>query len=278
MKKITFLSFLLAISLFSFAETIVLKDFSSNTVGDAFSIYGVFSGALATNRGVATIAADPVGTNGNSLKMVPPGTVGNAAILYSITIPAGKTLADYDFLYFDLNPTNLLTDGVTATGTGARYSTFFAYIGSNPILGGAGSTTLLNESATVDKGSSNTWHTISIDLTKLSGLSAYTGAQNLYIGSYSDVNTIYYIDNIAIHALTSAVNDINQSAPLVIISDGNAFNLSQTVDKAEVFNLSGSRIMTVNNSNKISVSNLSNGVYVVKSIIAGESFISKVVK
>ena len=276
MKKITYLSFLLAISLFSSAGTIVLKDFSTNTVGDAFYIYGYYQNAVSTTRGTATVATDPIAANGNSIKVVPIS--GNHLVQISITIPVNTTLANYDNFSFDLLPTNILNDGVTTGQTGARYSTALVQIGSSCTPGAAGATALLWETVTVDKGLPNIWHTIAIDLTKLTGLTAYSGSQTLFIGLYSNNNTIYYIDNITINATPSAVNHINQSAPLVIYSDGKTFNLSQTVDKAELFNLSGSRIMTVTNSNKISVSNLSNGVYVVKSIIAGESYISKVIK
>lgn len=276
MKKFTFLSFLLAISLFSFAGTIILKDFSTNAVGDAFYIYGYYQNAVSTSRGTATVAADPVASNGNSIKVVPIS--GNHLVQFSISIPVNTTLANYDNFSFDLLPTNILNDGFTTGQTGARYSTALVQIGSSCTPGAAGATTLLWETTSVDKGLANIWHTIAIDLTKLTGLTAYSGSQSLFIGLYSNNNTIYYIDNITIRATTSAVNHVNQSAPLVIYSDGETFNLSQTVDKAELFNLSGSRIMTVTNSNKISVSNLSNGVYVVKSMIAGESYISKVVK
>jgi hypothetical protein len=276
MKKITFLSSLLAISLFSFAQTTVLKDFTSNSVGDSYPIYGLYQNAVSTTRGTATVAADPAGTNGNSVKVVPIS--GNHLVQFTITIPSGKTLANYDNFYFDLYPTNILNDGITAGQTGARYSTALVQIGSSCTPTAAGATALLYETASVDKGSSNTWHTIAVDLTKLTGLSAYSGSQSLFIGLYSNNNTIYYLDNIVIHATTTGLTNATASKPLVIFSDRNTLKFNQTVDNAELFSLSGSRIMSVTNTNQISVSNLNNGVYVVKSIIAGETYTSKIIK
>jgi len=276
MKKITFLFSLLAISLFSFAQTTVLNDFSSNAVGDSYPIFGLYQNAVSTTRGTAVIAADPAGTNGNSIKVAPIS--GNHLVQFSITIPTGKTLANYDNFYFDLYPTNLLIDGVTATGTGARYSTALVQVGSSCTPGASGATALLYETATVDKGSSNTWHTITIPLSSLAGLSAYSGTQSLFIGLYSNANTIYYLDNIKLHLTTTGVTQANASEALVIYSDGNTFKLNRIVDKAELFNLSGSRIMAVTNSNEIPLSKLSNGIYIVKSIVDGESYISKVIK
>ena len=274
MKKITLLSSFLAISLFSFAQTTVLTDFSSNSVGDSYPIFSLYANAVTTTRGTATVAADPAGANGNSVKVIP--TSGNHLVQFTITIPTGKTLANYDNFYFDLYPTNVLADGTA--GTGARYSTALVQIGSSCTPGASGATALLYETATVDKGSSNTWHTITIPLSTITGLSAYSGSQSLFIGLYSDVSTIYYLDNIKIHSTVAGITQSNISDALVIFTEGNTFKLNRIVDKAELFNLNGSKIATVTNSNVIPVLNLNNGIYIVKSVVDNVSYVSKVIK
>lgn len=274
MKKFTFLLLTVVLCSFNgFAQT-VLNDFSGDVVGTSYPIYGMYQNAVSTTRGTATVAADPAGTYGNSLKVVP--TSGNHMVLFSIVIPTGTTLADYSTFYFDLYPCNYQADGVTS-GTGARYSTALVQVGSSCTPGATGATALLYETSTVDKGSSNTWHTISISLTSLSGLSAYSGTTNLFIGLYSNSNTVYYLDNIKIPASTSGVSE-NVASPIVVYSSGNSFLMNQTVDKAEVFDMKGSKVASVSNSDQIATSSLANGVYIVKMIIGSTNYVTKIIK
>lgn len=276
MKKITFLLSFLAISLFSFAQVTVLNDFTSNTVGDSYPIFGLYQNAVSTTRGTATVAVDPAATNGNAIKVVPIS--GNHLVQLLVNIPAGTTLANFSTFSFDLYPTNLLNDGVTAGQTGARYSTALVQIGSSCTPAAAGSTALLYETSTVDKGSSNTWHTITVDLTKLTGLSAYSGTQNLFIGLYSDNNTIYYLDNVKIQAITNKIAGVNSDERLVVVSDGNSFKLNRTFDKIELFNTSGKKLVIATNASEISSANLNKGIYVLKATLEGVEKVSKIVK
>lgn len=276
MKKITFLLSFMALSLFTYAQETVLKDFTANTIGDAYPIFGLYQNAVSTSRGTATIAVDPAAINGNAIKVVPIS--GNHLVQLVVSIPVGTTLANYSSFSFDLYPTNILNDGLTTGQTGARYSTALVQIGSSCTPGAAGATALLFETATVDKGSSNSWHTITVDLTKLTGLSAYSGSQNLFIGLYSNNNTIYYLDNVKIQASTTKLKELNSDERLVVVSDRNSFRLNRTFDKVELYNASGKKLSVSTNSNQISSTNLSKGIYILKATVDGVEKVSKIVK
>lgn len=273
MKKFTLLVLAIALCSFSsFAQT-VLNDFSSDAVGTSYPIYGLYQNAVSTTRGTATVAADPTGTYGNSVYVVP--TSGNHLVYFSIVIPSGTTLAGYSTFYFDLYPTSTTTSG--STGYGARYSTALVQVGSSCTPGASGSTALLYETSTVDKGSSNTWHTISINLSSLSGLSAYSGTTNLFIGLYNDSDTPYYLDNIKILSPTSSISE-NTDTPIVVYSSGNSFYMNQTVDNADLFDLKGIKVASARNTNQISTALLSNGVYIIKMRIGSTNYMTKIVK
>lgn len=276
MKKITLLSSFLLTVISCFGQiTTVLKDLSANSIGDSYQIYGLYQNAVSTTRGTATVAADPAATNGNCIKVVP--TSGNHLVLFSVVIPSETTLASYSTFSFDLYPSNVLADGITS-GSGARYSTALAQIGSSCTPGAAGATALLFETATVDKGASNTWHTISVNLSSLSGLNAYSGTQNLFIGLYSNNNTVYYLDNIKIAKTITALEPQKEAEPLIIYSNGNTFKMNKVVDNAEVFDINGRRLLSLSNVSEISTSQFSAGVYVVKASSAGSVFTTKIVK
>lgn len=277
MRKITFLSFFLLVGLIGFSQnTTVLADMSANSVGDTYPIYGLYQNAVSTTRGTATVVLDPAAVNGNCIKVMPISV--NHLVLFSVVIPSGKTLADYSTFTFDLYPSNLQNDGVTA-GTGARYSTALVQIGSSCTPGAAGSSSLLYEVSTVDKGSSNIWHTISVNLTSLTGLTAYSGTQNLFIGLYNNSNTMYYLDNIKIVSNTgTAVESHEAVEPLIVYSNGTTFIMNKPVDKAEVFDVNGRRLLSLSSVAEIPTSHFSAGVYVVKATNAGATFTAKIIK
>lgn len=234
----------------------------------------MYQNAVSTTRGTAIVATDPAGINGNCIKVSPISL--NHLVLFVVAIPSGKTLANYSTFSFDLYPSNLQSDGVTA-GTGARYSTALVQIGSSCTPGASGATALLYETATVDKGSSNTWHTINVNLSLLNGLTAYSGSQNLFIGLYNNSNTVYYLDNIKIDSKTTGVNN-NNEVPIVGFYDGNQYKTNQVLDKADLFDMNGRRLFTLNNTSEISFSGLKSGVYVIKALINGQNYTIKVVK
>lgn len=277
MKKITILSFFLVTGLCSFSQnTIVLKDMSANSLGDFYPMYGLYQNAVSTTRGTATVAADPAGTHGNCVKVMPIS--GNHLVLFSVVIPSETTLANYSTFTFDLYPTNLHTDGVNSA-TGAQNSTALVQIGSSTTPGAAGATALLFETATVNKGTPNEWHTISVNLSSLTGLSAYSGTQNLFIGLYSNNNTIYYLDNIKIIDNTpTAIESLNGVEPLIVYANGSTFNMNKVVDKVEIFDINGRKLFSLSNVSEIPTSEIPAGVYIIKASSAGLNFTTKIVK
>ena len=91
----------------------------------------------------------------------------------------------------------------------------------------------------------------------------------------------YYLDNIKLNLkATGGTTALNQKQvnPLVVSCDGSALRLNMTVDKIEMFDMSGRSVITRNNVKELNVSMLNNGVYIVKSSLAGESYTTKVLK
>lgn len=277
MRKIAFLPLFIMIYLCGFSQTTtVLNDLSANSTGDTYPIYGLYQNAVSTTRGTATVVMDPAGTYGNCVKVVPVS--GNHLVVFSIVIPQGTTLANYSTFSFDLYPSSLLSDGIS-NGTAARYSCALVQIGSSCTPGAGGATALLYETTTVDKSISNTWHTISVNLSSISGLSAYSGRQNLFIGLYSDTNTIYYLDNINItRETTTAVVQGNEVNPLIVFSNGNTFKMNKMVDEVDLYDVNGRRLLSLTNVSEIPTSEIPAGVYVIKASYNGLNFVTKLVK
>jgi len=161
-----------------------LIDFEDKTIGDPIA-------AIGWGEMVAEIAVDPLAAGNKVLKFTPNNY--NAAPVLEVTLPAGKTLADYSTFKFkgyfaqgDVGWKDIIVEAYQTLPTGQAYKNEAAKIGS------------WNRA----KGGSTAWEDISISI---SGSSSLTGTIYLAFGincagtgdiGGSGLTTIWYADNI----------------------------------------------------------------------------------
>jgi hypothetical protein len=228
----------------------LLYDFENNTVGDAYTTINYYGGDVAST---AIVAADPASTSTKVLKMT--STNYNQAISFSVTLPTGKLLTDYDRLYFDRYSTALQYTQVKIL---ANTITIYADAGSNY----------------PSQGTAATW------ITKDYEISATAPAENaftLFLG-YSINNDTYYIDNVKLHLKTiTSVNTVNEN-PFIVYCADNSIKLSESASQVDVYNIEGCLLVSAKNTSVVNVSDLGHGIYIVKARINGQTFNSKVSK
>jgi len=246
----------------------VLNDFESSTLNDAttYPVANIYSGAVGASNS-SVVAANPASTAAKTT--LPLGNTGaqsllltyNTASAYnnvaSINVSISGNVSDYDFLYYD------------------RY---FASTSYNQLWVKLGSNKLFQENANKYPSIASGWYT---EVFGIPASATGSGTVSLQLGYTNMTAGSVYFDNIRIHKKstggTTGLTSASQTA-LIIVSDGKSFKLSQTVDKVELFDISGHKLNTLINVNEVPALNLSNGVYVLRSVLNGESFVFKIVK
>lgn len=229
-----------------------LYDFESDALSTAYTAANVYGGTVACT---SVVVADPKLTPTKSLQVSP--TSYNQVASFNVTLPGGRLLTEYDRLYFD------------SYVTAATYAQTWVAANSTIIYKDA--------SGYPSVGTAATWVTKDYELASMPASNNFT----LYIGYYSMNSGSYYLDNIKLNLkATGGTTALNQKQvnPLVVSCDGSALRLNMTVDKIEMFDMSGRSVITRNNVKELNVSMLNNGVYIVKSSLAGESYTTKVLK
>ena len=232
---------------------LTLYNFESNAINYAYTAANIYGGTVACT---AVVAADPVTSTAKALLVSP--TAYNQVASFSVTLPTGALLTDYDRLYFDYY------------STAVNYAQ--AYIAAN--------TTVIYKDATdyPTQGAAATWVTKDYELpTTVPASNTFT----LFVGYTSMNSGSYYIDNVKLnHKAAGQTTGINQNHvnPLVISCDGSTLHLNMLVDRIELFDLGGRSVLAQSNIKELNVSKLNNGIYIVKSSLAGETYITKVVK
>ncbi|VBB48413.1 exported hypothetical protein [uncultured Paludibacter sp.] len=227
-----------------------LENYEARTIDEVLTTSG--SGATAS------VKANPTDAAQKSAEVIPTD-YGNYLRLNAV-LPAGKVLSNYDRLYFDIYIANSST----------------VY---KQMVIKANSTTIYQDSDYPSQGTNNVWQYRNYDLSKLD-LSAVTGntfTLDLGLNTNTDVAK-YYIDNVKLHENVIAAVDNQQVNPLIVTCNGNLIRLNMIVDKVELLDLNGRLILGQKNIKEINVSNLSSGVYIVKSLLAGKTYVTKVVK
>jgi hypothetical protein len=232
-------------------DVVSLLDFESNAVNDTYPTANIYGGNPAST---AVVVADPVsGHSANALQMT--ATDYNQVIAFNITLPSGSLLNQYDRLYFD------------------RYSTSTdyaqAYIYANTVK------IYQDASGYPSQGAANTW------LTKDYELPSGVPAQNsftLKIGYTSKNSGSYLIDNVKLHRLVFTGVEKNQINALLVNYYNNSIHFNKVVERVHVFDLSGHLIVDRENVDEVNARNLPNGLYIVKAIANGETFVTKVIK
>lgn len=232
------------------SDVITLFDFESNKINDAFPTINIYGEALTSS---AVVVDDPVTTHSTkSLQM--SQTDYNQVVAFDVTLPSGENLKNYDRLYFD------------------RYSTSTnyaqAYIFANDIK------IYQDESGYPSQGTANTWITKDYEITQnVPDANNFT----LKIGYTSMNSGSYLIDNVKLHRISTGTGE-KTLIPFIVNCYNNYIQLNRVAERIEIFDISGRLLLTRNNVAKVNVHQFTQGIYLVKAFINGETFLSKVIK
>lgn len=226
-------------------DVITLQDFEANTVGDTY----------LSNGGTASVFANPVTTSGNlnSLKVVTTGY--DQLPKVNVTLPAGKTLADYDRLYFDIY---LVTSSVY----------------TQVKIGADAASNLYLDSGYPSQGASGAWQ--SRDYAFSSTSTANSFVLNLGLGSNA---VTYYIDNVKLHLKTIATGVVSKSVKSFnAFVRANQLLLTEEAQEISIFNTKGQLVLTTGNCLSVDLTSVASGVYIVKSVSNGNINVTKIAK
>jgi len=235
------------------ANVLTLYNFENNAIGDAIPYYKYWNTSSAAS-GTCVVTADPLSISTKVLCITPTDYNGTAA--FSVILPVGKTLANYDRLYFDMYYNN--SGGLNAQ----------PYIYADATL------IFQLTSGYPSQGTSGVWNTKDYDLIGMPASTSFL----LKIGYTSDNSIAYYLDNIKLHENVSTGFSQQQINPLVVNCDGITLRLNMNVDKIELFDLTGRSIQQQTNVNELNVSKLGSSVYLVKAKVGSDTYLTKFIK
>ncbi len=223
-----------------------LADFESNTIGDNLNMR-----RWSPTDATATVEANPTIPTEKSAHIL--ATNWNSALRMNIVLPAGKVLANYNKLTFDVYLNNL-------DGTDNVYKNTEVYVGDTKVIDIQAA------------GVANAWETRNFTLDNLAGGNAFI----LDIGINTN-KANYYLDNIKLTEINTGLtkNTIN---PLMIYCAGNTLRISEIVNQVDVYNVEGRLMVSAKNTSNVDVAILERGIYIIKAIKDGQNYISKVVK
>ena len=242
------------------SNVITVENFENAVVGDAatYQLYKYWS--TTATVGSATVAVDPVAGVSKTLKVIP--TDYNGVINFNVTLPTGKTLDNYDRLYFDLyfnNSNGLYAQPYIAATTAGNDSVIYKVTSSYP-----------------SQGTNAIWNTKDYELVKMPALNSF----RIKIGYTSNNSVTYYLDNVKLHLRegTSGFESVSDASPLVIYQSGFSYKMNMTMNKVEVIDVRGRVVLSQNDASEISASHLARGFYIVKATLVNTTYIGKIIK
>jgi hypothetical protein len=87
----------------------------------------------------------------------------------------------------------------------------------------------------------------------------------------------YLIDNVKLHRISTGTGE-KTLIPFIVNCYNNYIQLNRVAERIEIFDISGRLLLTRNNVAKVNVHQFTQGIYLVKAFINGETFLSKVIK
>ncbi|HEY5590529.1 MAG TPA: T9SS type A sorting domain-containing protein [Paludibacter sp.] len=227
---------------------ITVNDFESNTIGDVLSMrrYG------ATDAS-AIVEANPTDAANKAVHIL--ATNWDSGLKQNVVLPAGKILANYSKLSFDIYLNNI-------TGTDNGYKNIEIWVDNTKVF-----------DVSNGAGTANAWVTKEYTLDNLAGANAFV----LDFGLNTN-NANYYIDNVKLtEKLSTGLTNSNKNSFQVYCAD-NTIQLGQLVNQANVFDVNGRLLVSAKNTSVVNVSNFSRGIYIVKAFVNGQTYMSKFTK
>lgn len=230
---------------------VLVNDFESNNLTDVLAMK-----RWSTTDASAIVEANPTNAANKSAHIL--ATNWNSCLEQIIALPAGKILANYDKLTFDVYLNNI-------DGTDNTYKDIELYL--------EGTKVMHPQSA----GVANAWETKVFMLDTISSIASYGNSFKLDLGINTN-KANYYLDNIKLTEKTGTGFSENILNVLTFRRTGNTLYFNQTIERIDIVDLGGRNVITAKNINEINISNLNNGVYVMKSVEKGETYIKKIIK
>lgn len=235
----------------------VTIDFNDKTIGQTEAMK-----AWYTTDGTATIAADPTNAGNKAVNIVT--TNWDAFLKLNITLPSGKTLANYESLMFDIYI------GTNANDANPNYKNMFIYLDDVKKYENSD----YPKQAEVSIWTTKTFSLASLGLTTAE-LTKSTFA--LAFGMSTDKGN-YFIDNVKLIGKTTGFNTVKELNHNIFISGNSLYLDNKQAEKILVFDLKGTLLISDTNKSVVDVTSLPKGIYIAKVQISGNTFTNKFVK
>ena len=230
------------------SDIFTVADFEGNALNDVLSMR-----RWSTTDATATVTASPTDAQNKVAHVV--CTNWNSAVRTSVVLPAGKELAHYDNLSFDIYLNN-------QDGADNGWKSIEVYVGDTKVI------------EKQSEGVANAWETKSYPIENLAGGNTFT----LDIGLSTNKGD-YFIDNIKLKLKPLNTGfDTNVEKVLIVYSANESFVLNSVVDEFELFSATGSGITSGGNTDIIPASALANGIYILKAKIKGTTYTTKIIR
>jgi len=91
-------------------------------------------------------------------------------------------------------------------------------------------------------------------------------------------NCEYAIDDVQLYSVSTDLKQTKENAINAFYNNNNQIQLSQVVNQAQVFDVNGRLLVTTKNTSTLNISNLGRGIYIVKTQLNDQNFVSKITK
>ncbi len=241
---------------------LAVEDFEGKSIGDAIDVQTYDEG-----QATATVAADPENADNKVVNLVT--TFWDPLVKFNVTLPEGKTLADYEGVYFDLYiPTH-------ATDEWANCKQMVISIDGTHVYKPDGDYG--------KKAEFNTWTTLNYNVADMT-LTDEDKAKNsfsLALGLNSnDAN--YYIDNVKLKEAEGSTGigaEMAIETPFTLYVQGGVLYINSNAPAdVTVYTKAGLPCASAQNASSIDLSAFASDIYIVKVIIDGKIYKSKIAK
>lgn len=235
----------------------VTIDFNDKTAGQTEAMKAWYPA-----DGTATIAADPTNAGNKAVNIVT--TNWDAFLKVNITLPSGKTLANYETFSYDIYI------GTNANDANPNYKNSFVFLDDVKKL----ETTGYAKQAEMSTWTTKTFSLVSLALTPTE-LAKSTFA--LAFGLSTDKGN-YFIDNVKLIEKITGLGQTNQQNHSIFIARNSLYLDNKQAEKILVFDLKGTLLISETNKSVVDVTSLPKGIYIAKVQISGNTFTNKIVK